>query len=154
MSAGKVVGIYIASHRGDPTLWVEQIHVIPGGGIEGDRYFVLPGTPVDQPKTGRELTLIEIEAIEAMCQEGVNISADRTRRNIITHGIALNDLAGEVFMVGKIRLRGVRLCEPCNYLANQTDPRLLQSMAHRGGLRADILTEGFITLNDLITTSL
>jgi MOSC domain-containing protein YiiM len=152
MSTGNVVGIYISPRRGEPTIWVEQIHVIPGCGIEGDRYFRLPGTPNDHPKTGRELTLVELEAIEAMCREGLQISPDQTRRNIITRGIALNDLVGKQFSVGIIRLLGIRLCEPCDYLAGKTDPRVVQSMSHRGGLRADILTDGFIRLNDLITT--
>ena len=54
------------------------------------------------------------------------------------------------FFIGEIQLRGVRLCEPCQYLANKTDPRILHAMVHRGGLRADILTEGNIHINDSI----
>ena len=47
----------------------------------------------------------------------------------------------------------MRLCEPCNYLASRTDPRVLHSMVHRGGLRAEIITEGIIHINDIITTT-
>jgi MOSC domain-containing protein YiiM len=65
----------------------------------------------------------------------------------------LNDLVGHLFSIGTIQLRGVRLCEPCQYLANRTDPRILSSMTHRGGLRADIITEGIIHINDIITTN-
>lgn len=151
MSNGKVVGIYIAPQRGEPTEWVEQVHVICGCGIEGDRYFRQPGELDDQPKTGRQLTLIEVETIEAMCQDGIQITPDKTRRNIISRGISLNSLVGKEFVIGTIRLRGVRLCEPCDYLASKTDPRVVHSMAHRGGLRADILTDGFIHIDDLIT---
>ncbi len=154
MSSGKVVGIYISLRRGEPTVWVEQIHAVPGCGIEGDRYFKRPGTPDDHPKTGRQVTLIEMEAIEAMVQDGIIITPGQTRRNIITRGVSLNSLVDREFSVGSIRLLGVRLCEPCDYLASQTDPRILHTMSHRGGLRADILTDGLIYLNDLITTSL
>jgi MOSC domain-containing protein YiiM len=153
MSTGNVIGIYISPLRGHPTISVEQIHVMPGCGIEGDRYFRQPGTEDDHPRTGRQITLIEIEAIEAICHDGIQITPDQTRRNIITQGISLNNLVGKEFSVGEILLRGVRLCEPCDYLASKTDPRLKQSMAHRGGLRADILTAGFIHLHDHITTS-
>jgi len=153
MSTGKVVGIYIAPHRGEPTIFVEQIHVIPGKGIEGDRYLWSPDKQDANQKTGREITLIEIEAIESMCQDGVNISPDKTRRNIITQGVMLNGLVGKLFTVGKVQLRGIRLCEPCDYLANRTDQKIKQSMLHRGGLRADILSEGFIHINDSITAS-
>jgi MOSC domain-containing protein YiiM len=56
-----------------------------------------------------------------------------------------------LFFVGNIQLQGVRLCEPCQYLADRTDPRILKAMAHRGGLRADIITEGNIQINNPIT---
>jgi MOSC domain-containing protein YiiM len=56
-----------------------------------------------------------------------------------------------LFFIGNIQLRGVRLCEPCQYLADRTDPRILKAMAHRGGLRADIITEGNIHIDDTIT---
>jgi MOSC domain-containing protein YiiM len=150
---GRVIAIYISPARGEPTVYVEQAHVVPGMGIQGDRYHKLSESSDIQNKTGRQLTLIENEAIEAICNvNGIPISADQTRRNIVTQGISLNDLVGHEFMIGSIKARGIRLCEPCNYLAKRTDPRILDAMAHRGGLRADILTEGIIHLNDVIST--
>jgi MOSC domain-containing protein YiiM len=151
VSTGKVVAIYIAPSQGEPTMYVDQAHLVPGRGIEGDRYYNPTGTSGINPNPERELTLIEIEVIEAICQEdGIPLTPDQTRRNIITRGIPLNDLVGQVFTIGNIKLRGIRLCEPCNYLAGRTDPRILSSMAHRGGLRAQIISEGFIHLNDAI----
>jgi MOSC domain-containing protein YiiM len=154
MSRGKVEGIYITPNRGEPTLLVEMAHVVPGMGIEGDRYFFRHDTNNVDSKPGHEITLIEMETIEAICQQdGVNITPDQTRRNIVTRGVSLNDLVGQLFTIGTIQLRGVRLCEPCNYLASRTDPRILHSMAHRGGLRAEIISEGTIHINDIITTA-
>lgn len=152
METVRVIGIYIAPRRGEPTVWVEQAHVIPGMGIVGDRYFQTPGMPNAINRTGREITLIEIEAIEEMCRDGLQISPAQTRRNLITQGVSLNDLVGKLFTIGRIQLLGIRLCEPCDYLASRTDPRLKQSMTHRGGLRADILSEGVIHINDPIIT--
>jgi MOSC domain-containing protein YiiM len=152
MTIGKVVGIYIAQKQGDQTVLVDQVHVIPGLGIEGDRYFTKPTNPDGKTKTGRQITLIELEAIESLRDNsGIPITPAQTRRNLITSGIALNDLVGKLFNVGNIQLQGVRLCEPCQYLADRTDPRILKAMAHRGGLRADIITEGNIQINDPIT---
>ncbi len=153
MVAGRVIGIYVAPRRGEPTVRLEEAHLIPGMGIEGDRYFQIPGTADPINRTGRELTLIETEAIDEMIQEGIQITAAGTKRNLVTKGISLNNLVGKIFNVGQIQLRGIRLCEPCDYLANRTDPRVKQSMTHRGGLRADILTEGVIHINDLIITT-
>ncbi len=149
-SQGKVVGIYIAPQRGEPTIFVEHVHVVPGRGIEGDRFFHTSNNAGEEIKPGTEITFIEQEAIDDMRNDGVRISASQTRRNIITHGVALNELVGRVFTVGTILLRGIRLCEPCDYLASRTDPGVKQSMAHRGGLRADILTDGYIHLDDPI----
>ena len=152
MTIGKVIGIYIAVKQGDPTISVEQVHLVPGLGIQGDRYFNKLANPTGKTKTGQQITLIEMEAIQSICNDaGILLTPDQTRRNLITSGIALNDLVGQLFLVGNIELRGVRLCEPCQYLADRTDPRILQAMAHRGGLRADIVTEGNISINDPIT---
>lgn len=154
MTHGKVVGIFIAQKQGEQTVLVEQVHVVPGLGIEGDRYFNKPANPTGKTNTGREITLIELEAIESLRDDaGIPLTPDQTRRNLITSGIALNDLVGRLFFIGNIQLRGVRLCEPCQYLADRTDPRILKAMAHRGGLRADIITEGNIHINDTITIS-
>jgi MOSC domain-containing protein YiiM len=154
MKPGVVESIYIAPARGTPTESVEQIHVVPGMGIEGDRYYIQSEVRDRHSNPDRELTLIEIEAIEAICHEdGIQISPGQTRRNIVTRGVSLNNFVGHVFSIGNIQLRGIRLCEPCNYLATRTDPRVLRSMAHRGGLRAEILSDGIIHLNDIITIS-
>lgn len=154
MTHGQVVSIYIAHNRGEQTISVDLAHAIPGMGIEGDRYFMKHGVHDTNAILGREITLIEIEAIVSMQNEdGIQISPDQTRRNIVTRGITLNDLVGRIFYVGNIQLRGIRLCEPCQSLANRTDPRILNSMAHRGSLRAEILTEGIIHINDSIETS-
>ena len=154
MSLGKVEGIYICPKRGEPTVLIEQAHVVPGMGIEGDRYFIRHRMTNPASKLGQEITLIEMEAIEAICHEDrVIITPGQTRRNIITRGISLNDLVDQTFRIGTIQLRGIRLCEPCNYLASRTDPRILHSLVHRGGLRAEIITEGIIHINDIISTA-
>lgn len=153
MTSGTVTGIYIAHQRGEPTISVKQAHAVPGMGIEGDRYYGRNDLPSRHAKPGRQITLIEIEAIESMQKEdGIPITPDQTRRNIITQGIALNALVDRKFYVGDVQLVGVRLCEPCQYLADRTDPRVVTSMSNRGGLRAEIISEGIIHINDTITT--
>ncbi|NJD59751.1 MAG: hypothetical protein C3F13_11410 [Anaerolineales bacterium] len=152
MPEGTVVLIYISPARGEPTVGVDQVHVIPGKGIQGDRYFSEQGKDGEGYRPDRQLTLIESEAIDAIRQEdSIPIFPADTRRNIITRGIRLNDLVGCDFFIGKIRVHGIRLCEPCNYLASRTHPQIITSMADRGGLRAEILSDGTISINDIIT---
>jgi MOSC domain-containing protein YiiM len=54
------------------------------------------------------------------------------------------------FSIGPVRAFGQRLCEPCVHLERLTRPGVVAGLVHRGGLRADILTEGEIRLGDKI----
>ena len=57
-------------------------------------------------------------------------------------------------MIGNIKIKAHRLCDPCKYLHNKLQQNsLLKNMVHlyqRGGLRCEILTNGKIFINDLI----
>ena len=71
------------------------------------------------------------------------------RRNLVTEGVQLNNLVGETFYVGEIRLRGHELCEPCRYLQDRlkvTD--LVKRLTHKGGLCCEVLTGGTIRSGD------
>ncbi len=130
---------------------VDRVRAIPGKGLEGDRYFEASGTYSDSPGPGREITLIESEAIEAMARDNeIAIPAGASRRNVVTRGAPLNHLVGREFDVGPVRLLGVRLCEPCSHLESLTSKGLIAGLVHRGGLRAQILTEGEIRVGDPI----
>jgi MOSC domain-containing protein YiiM len=130
---------------------VDWVRAIPGKGLEGDRYFEASGTYSDSPGPGREVTLIESEAIEAMARDnGITIPEGASRRNVVTRGAPLNHLVGMEFDVGPVRLLGIRLCEPCSHLESLTRKGLIAGLVHRGGLRAQILTEGDIRIGDPI----
>ena len=130
---------------------VERVRAIPGKGLEGDRYFNARGTYSDRPGPGREVTLIEAEAVEAMERDNeIAIPKGASRRNIITRGAPLNHLVGQEFEVGQVRLLGIRLCEPCSHLESLTQKGVLAGLVHRGGLRATILTEGTVRVGDPI----
>jgi MOSC domain-containing protein YiiM len=130
---------------------VEEIHAFAGRGLEGDRYYKKTGTYSKKPGPDREITLIEVEAIEALKRDyGVDLDPGQSRRNILTRGAALNHLVGQEFNVGKVKLRGIRLCEPCEHLARLSGKEVLPGLVHRGGLRAQILTDGLIHTSDPI----
>jgi len=79
------------------------------------------------------------------------IAPGEARRNVITRGTPLNHLVGREFVVGSVRLRGIRLCEPCSHLEGLTRRGVLAGLIHRGGLRAQILVGGEIRVGDPIT---
>ena len=142
---GAVVSIHVAARAKAQPDEVAEARAVPGRGIEGDRYFDQAGTFSAKDNPDRELTLIEIEAIEAAARDyGVALEPGNARRQVVTRGVALNHLVGREFSVGDVRVKGIRLCEPCEHLNSLTDPRVTKAFAHRGGLRAQILTEGVI----------
>ena len=149
---GTVMGIFIAPSAEAPMVSLAEVHAVPGRGLEGDRYFHAAGTFSNGNEPDSELTLIETEAVEAFAAElSLPLQPADARRNLVTRGIALNDLAGQEFMVGEVRLRGHGLCEPCRHLTRLTGhPELLKGLAHRGGLRAQILVEGTLRIGDPI----
>jgi MOSC domain-containing protein YiiM len=153
MWKGNVIPIYITSSESQPMQSVPEVHAVPGMGLEGDRYFYQPGKYPDKHGPGRQVTLIEIEAIEALeREEGILLPAGDARRNIVTRGVPLNHLVGKEFRVGEVTLLGVRLAEPCGHLAALTQPSVEPALIHRGGLRAEILSEGVIRAGDEVQT--
>jgi hypothetical protein len=148
----KVIQLLTAPSPRSPMGSHPHVRAIAGRGLEGDRYFSGTGTFSPQPqKPDFEITLIESEAIAAfVATSGLAFTAYDARRNVVTEGIALNDLVGREFLLGAVRIRAIRFCEPCNYLAKQTHPEVLRGLVHRGGLRAQILTDGVITVGDAV----
>jgi MOSC domain-containing protein YiiM len=150
----RVVEILIAPSPSEPCRAVTAARAIPGRGLEGDRYALGLGTFSKHPQVADgELTLIQREFIEHFAAtSGQNFTSQDARRNVVTMGVDLNALVNCEFMVGPVRVRGLRWCEPCNYLAKQTTPEVLRGLVHRGGLRAQILTAGEIRVGDVIAT--
>ena len=150
---GFVISIHIRPKANAPTVAIEQVRAVPGKGLKGDHYFKRAETSAGQIRTGpdREITLIEIEALEALKRDyGIELGPGEARRNLLTRGVALSHLVGRTFQVGEVHLRGIRLCEPCGHLGELTDKEVRPGLVHRGGLRAQILTEGEIRVGDSV----
>jgi len=148
--AARLLGIYLASEAKELPRSVERARVLAGRGLEGDRYAAGIGTFSSNPGK-RDLTLIETEVLAAYEQEsGKKLSAAESRRNLLTEGVRLNDLVGRTFQVGPVRMRGLRLSEPCTHLARLTHPEALPGLVHRGGLIAEVLNDGELQVGDEI----
>jgi hypothetical protein len=86
---GTVVSIYLAGAAGEPTRAVADADAVPGRGLVGDRYFLATGFYSHKPGPDRELTLIELETLEALRREhGIELAPGETRRNVVTQGVA------------------------------------------------------------------
>jgi MOSC domain-containing protein YiiM len=152
MSTGTIEFIYIAPAATAPTLSVQEVLAIPGVGLEGDRYALRQGT-FFKPEPDFELTLIEAEAIEALKRDyHVELAPGEARRNLVTRGVALNHLVGRDFQIGEVKFHGIRLCEPCSHLQRLTGLQVIKGLLHRGGLRAQILSQGAIRVGDSLSS--
>jgi MOSC domain-containing protein YiiM len=151
---GAVVAIHIASTGAAPMKSVTAAQAVAGRGLDGDRYYSKLGTYSNQAGSGRDITLIEIEAMEALKRDyQIELDAGRVRRNIVTRGIPLNHLVAREFKIGDVVLRGTRLCEPCAHMEKLTVKGAMRGLIHRGGLRAEIVKGGMVHVGDLITSA-
>lgn len=140
---GRVLAIHIAAAEGHAPRAVDEVRVIAGRGLEGDRYAAQDGEAKDQ------VTFIEREALDALRDDyGITLGGAESRRNILTEGVALNHLIGREFLAGGCRFIGRELAEPCAYLEKKTQRGVIKGLIHRGGLRAEILQGGTLRPGD------
>jgi hypothetical protein len=149
-SVGVIELIALASEAEGPMLEVSSAEAVEGRGLRGDRYERQAGTFSNPSGRGYDLTLVEAEALEELSDKGVELSPIEARRNIVVRGIALDDLIGRRFRVGSVECYGQRRCEPCSHLERLTRPGVLRGLVHRGGLRADVLSDGEIRTGDSV----
>ncbi len=123
---------------------VASVRAVAGQGLEGDRYFAPGGAG-----PGEALTLIEAEVLE-----DVGLSGPQSRRQVVVRGMRVNDLIGKRFQIGDVECLGVEICEPCRHLQQMTRPGIIKDLIHRGGLRADILSGGTISVGDRLLEEL
>jgi MOSC domain-containing protein YiiM len=144
--SGVIEAIYLRATSDAPARAAATARLLAGHGVEDDRHFFPAGS-----RPGEALTLIAAEALEGLrADTGIELASAESRRQIVTRGIDLNALVGQEFLVGGVRCRGVELCEPCAHLQAMTVPGVLRGLAHRGGLRADVLTGGEVAVGDAV----
>lgn len=136
--------MYVAENAKILPVAVPRARVVAGRGLLGDRYFIGKGTFSHWRGTGRALTIVEAEVLE-----DVGLDFAESRRNIVVRGASLNDLVGRRFRIGSVELHARRLCEPCRHLEKLTEREgLMRSLAGRGGIRVDVVSDGEIAVGD------
>jgi hypothetical protein len=152
---GTVEVIALAAQATGDLHIVEHARAFANRGLDGDRYAAKTGTftPANDTVRGYDLTLIEAEVLDRLTlPDGDHLDYAAARRNIVTRGIDLNALVGRRFRIGEVECLGQRLCEPCSHLERLTTKGVLRALIHRGGLRADVLSNGEFTTGARIET--
>jgi len=152
--------IYTSSNAGSKMVSKDKVKLVKGIGIEGDRYALGVGAfSNSDPKKNRDITLITKIGIDTsnrlLTYDGLaEFDMSETRRNVVIDQIQpneLNALVGKVFYLGKIKLKGEELCDPCerpSKLANKNGFK--NAYDNNGGIRAQVLDSGEITIGDLL----
>ena len=142
-----IVAICTSPSAGAPMEQHEAALLVPGVGIEGDRYALRTGWWSDPQWPDQELTLFAAEVAEA-----IGIAPSKARRNLVTRGVQLESLVGVRFRIGEAVVVGVRACDPCRYIEDLTgEPGITKALeGFNGGLRCHIEAGGQVRVGDVI----
>ena len=128
-----------------------EARLVASVGIEGDRYAMRLGTYSSKHHIDRQVTLIEVETLEALARDGnVELAPHEHRRNLTTRGVPLNHLVGQYFRIGDIVLYGGRLNTPCIYLEKLVGRPVFKPLLNRSGLNCRIIVGGIVRVGDRI----
>jgi len=148
---GELLHIHVASKAGAPMDELPEARLVTGIGIEGDRYATGLGTYSKKPHLDRQVTVIEIEVLEAIARDrGIGLAPSEHRRNFTTRGVPVSHLVGQYFRVGDCVLYGGRLNVPCLYLETLLGKKVFKPLLNRSGLNCRIVIGGMLRNHERI----
>ena len=150
---GVVEEIYITDRGSAPMVRVDEVKAVTGGGLEGDRYHMGTGYWAGYDQCA--VTMIAAEDIDEIATTtGLSVTNGEHRRNIITRGISLLDLAGTRFRVGGALLEYDQPRPPCRYIQSITQPGMTKALGrNRGGICVSVIEGGTIRPGDAISVT-
>lgn len=124
-----------------PMVEVERARCVAGKGLEGDRFFGW------KPDYKGQVTFFEEENLKWL-EKALGVTgkpASVFRRNIITRGLRLNGWIGQEFEIQGVRFLGTEEAKPCHWMNTAFAEGAEQALRGRGGLRAKVLSDGWLT---------
>lgn len=124
---------------------VTEVECVAGRGLRGDRFFDY------KPDYKGQITFFAMEVIDTMTAAlGVpQLQPSAVRRNAFTRGLPLESLIGREFELQGVRFFGTEECSPCYWMDQAVAPGAEAFLRGRGGLRARILTDGWLRTGPL-----
>ena len=119
---------------------VDSFECVAGHGIRGDRFF-----DYKEDYKG-QITFFSAEIFDALCAHvrPLRPTPAALRRNVLTEGIDLNSLIGRRFTLQGVEFAGTEECRPCYWMDGALGPGANAWLRGRGGLRARILSDGWL----------
>src|SRR5215469_13961414 len=145
---GYVVALYIAPMAHASMNPVTTAHLVPGRGIEGDRFFDHREHEGVSGDIVYDVTLVEQEALMHLREEQTHGNPGASaRRNIVVDGCSLKEFVGRTFRIGEVTLLGIARHDACySEVSSQADAC---NMLRFSDLGAQILTEGMISVGSI-----
>ena len=143
----KIEAINITNKSDQVTFYVNQAYLEKNKGIINDRYY-------ENFKDKKEqVTLIEIEEVELFNKlTGIELDYKEFRRNIIISNFKICEMIGRKIKINDVLLKIHEVCQPCNYLQKKLNsPNLVKELVNKSGVRAEILSSGYINIGSKIT---
>ena len=141
-------GHNFVGHHGQPPgthamLAVPELRCLAGRGIEGDRFLDF------KPDYKGQITFFAQEIYTSLCARLRVFDKPPSvfRRNVITVGVDLNTLIGQIFEIQGVRFLGTVECSPCHWQDGAFAPGAEESLHNNGGLRAKILCDGVLRVS-------
>ena len=123
---------------------VDVVQIRAGLGIVGDRYF---GKPAHRDAS---VTVIAQESLPA----GIGLA--QVRRNILTTGLAVDEMIGKVLVLdsgdGPVSLRVNRAARPCAWMDVTVGPGAWKALRTTGGVRCTPLNDGVLRVGPTVAT--
>ena len=140
------VGHFGAPPGEHPLLEVNRVECVAGLGLRGDRYFG------HRPDYKGQITFFAAEVLAGMERElGLKaLHPGMLRRNVLVSGIDLNTLIGSEFVIDGVRFAGTEEARPCSWMNLAVQPGAEDWLRGRGGLRARILSDGWLRVRERI----
>jgi MOSC domain-containing protein YiiM len=135
---------YFGHHEQEPADYpmIEQLEIecVAGRGIRGDRFYDF------KPDYKGQITFFAGEVYEDLCErlQVADRSPQAFRRNVIVRGADLNALIGREFEVQGVKFLGTGESKPCYWMNHAFAEGAEDLLQGRGGLRARILSSGFL----------
>ena len=120
---------------------LEEVELVAGKGIVGDRYFD------HKPDFKGQVTLFAEEVWEEVKEKFdlPDLAASEFRRNAIVSGVDLNTLIGQRFALGELELTGSEEAKPCYWMDEACAPGVEEFLRGKGGLRCRIVKGGLLS---------
>lgn len=135
-------GRYGKDSLGHSIVEKDQVQLVAGSGILGDRFF-----DYEENYKG-QITFFSHSTFEAVRDEhGISdVDPKQFRRNVVLKGLNAEALIGKRFSIGELEFTGSCEAKPCFWMDEACGEGTYEFLKGRGGLRARITKGGMLTV--------